>query len=128
MSIDWGNTFIYLFPPFSMIWPILTKIEADKVEKALIVVPKWPTQSWYPRIMQLCLSEPILIHSTELQLPGTTESHPLAPKLRLLALLCSSQAGPSPRQQRNSYKKQPGTVQNRSTNQFKENGDDTAYK
>ena len=26
MSISWENQFVYLFPPFSMIWPVLNKI------------------------------------------------------------------------------------------------------
>ena len=48
MKINWGGKYIYAFPPFSMIWPVLNKIISDKVEKALLILPKWPTQAWYP--------------------------------------------------------------------------------
>ena len=102
MQISWSNKFIYLFPPFSMLWPILTKLEEDKVERAIVVVPRWPTQSWYPRIMRKA-REILEIGSKHLILPGTDKSHPMAPKLKLLALLCSweEQTSPSRRLQHN---------------------------
>lgn len=31
MSFSWKNLFIYAFPPFSMIWPTIQKINMDKV-------------------------------------------------------------------------------------------------
>ena len=52
-SIKWTGRYIYAFPPFSMIWPVLSKIVEEKVERALVVVPKWPTQSWYTLINKL---------------------------------------------------------------------------
>ena len=91
MSIPWSNKFIYLFPPFSMMWPILSKIEEDRVLKAIIVIPDWSTQSWYPRLQKKLLLQPMRIPSTCLYLPGTKKTHPLAPKLKLLAVLCSWQ-------------------------------------
>ena len=89
MSISWSGKFIYIFPPFSMIWPVLTKLEKDRVEKAIIIIPKWSTQSWYPRIMKKVLADPIMIESSMLVLPGTTKVHPLAPKLKMVAMFCS---------------------------------------
>ena len=45
MLIEWEG-FIYLFPPFSMIWAVVCKMRHDeKIEKAVLVVPNWPTQS-----------------------------------------------------------------------------------
>ena len=38
MSTSWENTYIYVFPPFSMIWPTINKME-NKEEKTLIIVP-----------------------------------------------------------------------------------------
>ena len=38
ISTSWENTYIYAFPPFSMIWPTINKIEKE-AEKALIIVP-----------------------------------------------------------------------------------------
>ena len=88
-TISWHNRFIYLFPPFSLVWPVLSKIEEDQVERAILIVPKWSTQAWFPRVMEKALQPPQMIDSSTLMLPGTTKTHPLAPKLRLMAVLCS---------------------------------------
>ena len=89
MSVSWEGKFVYLFPPFSMLWPILSKMEEDRVPRAIIIMPNWPTQSWYPRVLKKSLAQPMKIHSSCLYLPGTKRTHPLAPKLKLLAVLCS---------------------------------------
>ena len=89
MSVSWSNRFIYMFPPFSMMWPVLTKMEEDQVDRAIIIMPRWSTQSWYPRIMKKVISPPFIIPSSVLHLPGTSKKHPLSPKLALLAVLCS---------------------------------------
>ena len=87
-SIDWGNFFSYAFPPFSMMWPTVKKVSQES-DRALIIAPDWPTQSWYPSLFELAIDFPVIISSTHLSLPGTNKSHPLAPKLRLIAVLCS---------------------------------------
>ena len=88
MQISWFNKYVYLFPPFSMIWPVLSKLERDKVDRAIMIIPWWPTQSWLPRIMKKAMDE-MVISSRDLLLPGTTMVHPMAPKLKLRAILCS---------------------------------------
>ena len=88
MQMSWTGMFVYIFPPFSMLWPVLSKLEEDRVSRAIIIIPKWPTQSWYPRIMRKKM-DLIQIRSNLLSLPGTNERHPMAPKLRLMALLCT---------------------------------------
>ena len=89
MSICWRGKYIYAFPPFSMIWPVLNKVAAEKVEKALIVIPRWPTQSWYPRVNKMRVQQfvTMVIPSTRLTLPGTLDKHPMSPKLKLMAVL-----------------------------------------
>ena len=58
MSTSWSDKYIYLFPPLSLLWPVLTEIEEDQVEMALIIVPYWPTQTRFPRIMENLIGEP----------------------------------------------------------------------
>ena len=58
MSIFWENTFIYAFPPLSMIWLTINKIE-KKAEKALIMLI-WPTQTWFIRALELAAATPAL--------------------------------------------------------------------
>ena len=71
MSISWSDKYVYLFPPFSLLWPVLTKMEEDQLEMALIIVPYWPTQSWFPKIMEM------RNFRSSAALPGTTDTHPL---------------------------------------------------
>ena len=75
-----------------MNWPMLSKIVQKKVEKALIIIPKWPTQLWYTLVHKLNSpydhKHPITtISSSRLTLPGTMLTHPLALMLKLLAVL-----------------------------------------
>ena len=46
MSISWENQFVYLFPPFSVIWPFLDKISLESIEP-ISIGPIWPKQSWF---------------------------------------------------------------------------------
>ena len=91
MSVNWGKYYLYAFPPFSMIWPMIQKINKEKVRKALLILPKWPTQSWYPIIgkMRIPHTREFIYDSNQLQLHGTMRKHPLA-KLKLQAVLCRS--------------------------------------
>ena len=86
MSISWENQFVCLFPSFSMVWPVLNKISLE-LTKALVIAPMWPTQSWFNKLLELAVEEPIIIESKYLQLPGTNPKHRLYPKLRVLAVM-----------------------------------------
>ena len=50
-SLHWGNTFFYAFPPFCLIGQCLKKIAQDAA-KGILVVPNWPTQSWFPLMLK----------------------------------------------------------------------------
>ena len=97
LSIRWTNRYIYAFPPFSMIWPVLSKIVEEKVTRALVVVPRWPTQSWYTLLHKMKIpGHPVmLISSSKLSLPGTSSKHPMSPKLKLQAFLCNGRLASS---------------------------------
>ena len=62
MSTSWENNYIYAFPPFSLIWPTINKIEKE-AEKALAIVPMWPTETWFIWALELATATPILIES-----------------------------------------------------------------
>ena len=51
-GISWSNYSFYAFPPFSILPKVLQKIQSDKAT-GLLVIPKWPTQSWWPRVMRM---------------------------------------------------------------------------
>ena len=79
---------VYIFSPFSLIQRILKKIVEEQVPAAIIIVPDWPTASWYPFLMKLCVDAPLILPQSRdtLVLPHRPqEVHKLYPKLRLLA-------------------------------------------
>ena len=78
-SIDWSCFKFYAFPPFSIIGRAVQKIEEDKAEEILLI-PNWPTQPWFPKVMRLLVKEPILLPNDRqlLMLPyNKTVIHPL---------------------------------------------------
>jgi len=91
MSISWENKFVYLFPPFSMITKILQKVKIDSC-RAILIAPYWPTQVWYPVLVNMLISNPIYLSNRKdlLQLPHKQDTvHPLWPKLKMMACLLS---------------------------------------
>ena len=55
-TLSWS--YFYCFPPFSCVLEVLQKIIQDK-ETGIMVVPMWPTQSWYPILTSLLVLPPI---------------------------------------------------------------------
>ena len=91
-SMSWSNLDFYVFPPFSIILRVLKKIREDKA-KGVLVVPEWPTQVWWPILLNFLVKEPWKVspRQTVLQLPARPRAvHPLLPKLRLLVCLVSA--------------------------------------
>lgn len=87
-SINWHSMNFWCFPPFSssLILQVLAKIRTD-CATGLMVVPFWPTQPWYPVLLQHLVAHPrVLPKSLQLlQLPEKPgECHPLQGKLQLL--------------------------------------------
>ena len=50
-SFAWTGMFAYLFPPFCLITRCL----------GLIVVPLWPTQAWWPQLLNLLIATPVIL-------------------------------------------------------------------
>ena len=75
-----------MFPPFSLISRVLQKIQRERVQ-GIIIIPKWPTQTWWPVLMRMLIDNPVLLPNRKklLFLPSSPEMiHPLYPKLELL--------------------------------------------
>ena len=85
-SRSWNNyNNFYAFPPFSIIMQCLQKVITDKA-KGIIIVPLWPTQVWFPKLMQMLISPPIVLPRGVLHLPfKKTAVHQLQDKLHLVA-------------------------------------------
>ena len=50
-SIKWKTEFYYIFAPFTLLEKVTAKSYRDKA-KAIVVIPKWPTQHWYPSLLR----------------------------------------------------------------------------
>ena len=90
-SISWSDLKFYCFPPFSCILSVLQKIKQDKAT-GIVVVPKWPTQSWYPILMKMLCKPPILLYPAPHLLTVPTfpdKLHPCHRKMHLLICLLS---------------------------------------
>ena len=53
----------YAFPPFALVGVVLQKMVMDRAE-LIVVVPKWPTQSWYAFLRRYMVEEPIEVPLT----------------------------------------------------------------
>jgi hypothetical protein len=85
-SKSWSDLFYFIFPPFSLVSRCLQKIQRDRAE-VLMIVPLWPTQLWYPMLMEMLIDYPVLLtHRTNLlRIPGMEKIHPLHSQLNLIA-------------------------------------------
>ena len=59
-TLDWSNLAIYAFPPFSCVGKMVRKIIQDKA-KGIIIVPNWPSQSWFSMLQKIKIEEPFFI-------------------------------------------------------------------
>jgi len=105
-STTWDKQLpVCAFPPFSLITRCLQKIQTDSAE-GFMIVPMWPTQSWYPKLLHMLVDVPRILpsHQTSLQMPGMKqEVHPLAKKLVLIVCRLSG----SSTRYRDFLKRQP---------------------
>ena len=82
----------YIFHPFSIVGRVLAKLAQDRAT-ALVIVPCWQTQPWFPQFVRLVKpgTTPLLIpaHQHLLQLPGTNHQHPIWDWFSLVAAVLS---------------------------------------
>ena len=61
LSMSWQNHRSYMFPLFALINRCLEKISLEEVD-ALLIVPVWQSQVWFPRVLECLIDDPILRH------------------------------------------------------------------
>jgi len=86
-SLTWNRKFFYIFPPFSVVGRVLKKILKDQT-KAILVLPHWPSQPWFP-LLKTISTETMIIPPNQMNLRlnhKLKEIHPLSNKLKLLAI------------------------------------------
>ena len=92
-TFNWSTEKCYIFPPFSLIARVLQKIRSDAAT-AMVVLPKWPTQAWWPEAWTMMVGDPYIIPpgKENLHLPNHPRTiHALHKKLYLMVCLLSGQ-------------------------------------
>ena len=59
-SVKWVDH-VYLFPPIPIIHKVISKFISDKTGHGLLICPYWPSQSWFPSLLDLLIAPPFLI-------------------------------------------------------------------
>lgn len=86
-TLSWSDyDSCYIFCPFSLINRCIRKIISDKA-RAVMVVPLWPAQLWFPVLLRLLVDYPRLLPTTKtlLQLKHLEKTHPMGKRLKLIA-------------------------------------------
>ena len=86
---DWSDFFGYAFPPFSVLGKVIQKIIRDRAT-VLVVLPLWPSRSWFPLALHLLIATPRILSRGSLYLPqDPARRHRLDSSLAMGALLLS---------------------------------------
>ena len=90
-SFSWHEFSPYIFCPFDLVGKVVTKIVSDKVQEVLLIIPHWRSQIWFPMIVSNLISLPIRLPRRRdlLTLPHNNQVHPLAKKMRMVAVVLS---------------------------------------
>ena len=81
--IQWTGLQGYAFPPFALIGRCLQKIRQEG-STVVLIAPVWPSQSWYPWLLEMLASTPALlpVHRNILRDPFNRD-HPLLVRQQL---------------------------------------------
>ena len=85
-TLSWCGLHFYAFPPLSIVLKTLRKIREDKAT-GILVMPDWPTQSWWPYLTSMLIAQPVNLPRTSklLYLPAEPKRiHPLSRTMNLL--------------------------------------------
>jgi hypothetical protein len=87
---SWRSEIPYIFPPISLIGKVLQKLVTEKIPLAVLVVPLWPGQAWWPLLQRLTKSSRSLGASSQILIRGPLmrrRKRALPPGETLIALL-----------------------------------------
>ena len=60
MAQDWHHHNNFVNPPFCMLSQVLKLIETQQVQ-AIVIAPWWPAQPWFRKLLQLSVTQPLLL-------------------------------------------------------------------
>lgn len=69
---DFTSARCWCNPPFSLLLPLLRRIMSQRAS-AVVILPVWPAQAWWPLLMELLVHPPLLLpDASDLFLPQST--------------------------------------------------------
>ena len=57
LSMEWDHLWAYAYPPHQILVKVISKIREHEC-KIIIVAPTWPSQSWFPDLLELSIEHP----------------------------------------------------------------------
>ena len=84
----WGESLLYIFPPFSLMGKVLPKLEHDQ-GTAIVIAPYWPTQSWFSKLLKMLIDCPFFFDRTLATISHPTKAVMELPRMKLLACCLS---------------------------------------
>ena len=89
-QLNWSHTYLYAFPPFSILPRLFKKLDEAEGVKLLLIAPLWTTRPWFPRLLQRLVAPPILLPRRCLHLPQDRQAVHRLTRMRLGVCLLSS--------------------------------------
>ena len=91
--MKWDKGPHYAFLRFSQIPQVINKLMKDEA-KVLLIIPLGPNACWFPHMLKLLVSEPLVLpkRNSILQLPHSHKIRPLHKKLQLLGVRLSAKS------------------------------------
>ena len=90
LSQTWNGIHGYAYPPTPLITAVLKKVEQSEQAVVTLVAPRWPSQQWYPQLLELLIEEPRDLGEKHHLLRQGRSRHTNPGVLRLHAWLLSS--------------------------------------
>ncbi len=90
-SISWFGLNAYIFPPFSLLQKVISKVAREEAD-VVVIAPLWPTQVWFPLLLHMSVAAPRVLPPGKQLLTQPTDRnmiHPLWRKMRLSAFKIS---------------------------------------
>ena len=62
LSLDWTKCHGYANPPWNLIGRVIALVRSQKAQ-VVLVAPVWPSQPWYPTLLEMLVRTPLLLPS-----------------------------------------------------------------
>jgi hypothetical protein len=61
LSLSWEDRWMYMFPPFPILNLVSRKLHSTKQAEIILIAPWWPSQTWFPHVLSLCVDHPLAL-------------------------------------------------------------------